>query len=521
MASHVVVIDASARRHQVKTTPGKHLSEVLEEACEKLGLNAAQYGLKYVYMPRHQQEDSITDENYVRHNNKRVDLSKPIRLSGLSSGAKLELVQLSKSAGVVSIALQLPEPEASGGPNARLTEKFPSSTTLWQLLRGFETGVAGGTEPRNFTARGVPSTAQGSSGAGRLYYEQPVMNIMNRELASFTDLQKSLAQLGFNTGSALLRLSFRVTETPLEEAMQQIQQYFISVEGEGPAAPPPSQTQQAAPSPQPEPAPPQTQPEWIEDTSAQLASPSQPEPSAPSSSQPSITTSATGRPISVYRPPTASTPLAALMSHNEADYTPTVEHAQAHQKSLQQNSRNVRLKTEAELAAQADEDAAKWGAVKDVGIKIRFPDQSSVVATFSQSDTGVDLYNEVRNFLEDQWRSEAFLLRLPSVKGKSDTVPDQSNKRLIQDLQLKGRVLVTFTWDEQKASVQARSTKSILRPEVMKQAGDLQVPTVPAGNPGDGHDPGVKINVTKKDTSEDGGQSKSKVPKWLKGLSKK
>ena len=46
MASHVVVIDATARRAVVKTTPGKHLSDVLQEACNKLGLEASQYGLK-------------------------------------------------------------------------------------------------------------------------------------------------------------------------------------------------------------------------------------------------------------------------------------------------------------------------------------------------------------------------------------------------------------------------------------------------------------------------------------------
>lgn len=46
MASHVVVIDSTARRATIKTTPNKTLSEVLEEACGKLGLNAAQYALK-------------------------------------------------------------------------------------------------------------------------------------------------------------------------------------------------------------------------------------------------------------------------------------------------------------------------------------------------------------------------------------------------------------------------------------------------------------------------------------------
>jgi tether containing UBX domain for GLUT4 len=44
--SHVVVIDSSARRAVIKTQPSTHLSDVLQEACSKLSLNAAQYGLK-------------------------------------------------------------------------------------------------------------------------------------------------------------------------------------------------------------------------------------------------------------------------------------------------------------------------------------------------------------------------------------------------------------------------------------------------------------------------------------------
>ena len=165
----------------------------------------------------------------LRNNKKDIDLSRTIRLSGLASGAKLELVQLSKSAGVVSVALQLPESEAQGLPNARLTDKFPSSTTLWLILRKFETGVAGNVaSKRNLTARGVPST---DAGAGRLYYERPVVQIMGRELTSFTDLQKTLAQLGCNNGSILLRLSFKPSDTPLEEAMAEIEGYFHSVDG--------------------------------------------------------------------------------------------------------------------------------------------------------------------------------------------------------------------------------------------------------------------------------------------------
>lgn len=159
-----------------------------------------------------------------------MDLSLAFRLTGLTSGAKLELVQLSRSPSVVTVAIQLPESEARGVPNGRLLDKFPSSTTLWHILRKFEAGVAGGGSTRNLTARGVPSTDNGGTGAGRLFYEIPVLQTLGREMSTFADLQKSLAQLGFNSGNILLRLSFRRTEEPLEVAMVKIQDYFKVVE---------------------------------------------------------------------------------------------------------------------------------------------------------------------------------------------------------------------------------------------------------------------------------------------------
>ena len=110
-------------------------------------------------------------------------------------------------------------------------------TTLWLMLRRFETGSDdGGCRPsRNLTARGITRLNDGSSGAGRLYYETPVLQYMQRELSSFVDLQKTLAQLGFNSGSALFRLSFRATDQPLEVAMAEIDRYFQSFETEAKA----------------------------------------------------------------------------------------------------------------------------------------------------------------------------------------------------------------------------------------------------------------------------------------------
>jgi hypothetical protein len=46
MASHVVVIDTSFRRVTIKVTPGKYLTDVLEEACTKFSLKSSNYGLK-------------------------------------------------------------------------------------------------------------------------------------------------------------------------------------------------------------------------------------------------------------------------------------------------------------------------------------------------------------------------------------------------------------------------------------------------------------------------------------------
>ena len=46
MASHVVVMDSSARRAVIKTSPGKFLSDILQEACAKLGLDSSRYGFR-------------------------------------------------------------------------------------------------------------------------------------------------------------------------------------------------------------------------------------------------------------------------------------------------------------------------------------------------------------------------------------------------------------------------------------------------------------------------------------------
>ncbi|KAJ5787178.1 hypothetical protein N7457_002168 [Penicillium paradoxum] len=460
MSAHVVVIDATARRATIKTTPSKHLTDILQEASSKLGYNANQYSLK--------------------HNRKQLDLSLSFRLSGLSSGAKLELVQLSRSPSVVTVGLQLPESEARGAPNGRILDKFPSTTTLWLVLRKFEAGVAGSGPIRNLTSRAAPS-AEGGDSAGRLYYEIPVLQILEREVSSFTDLQKTLAQLGFNSGSVLMRLSFRRTEEPIEEAMVKIGEFFKSSEDEVPS----TQDNNAAPAAVPigsesqEPAPQQPSASPPEPSNVTAASDQAGPPS--STAEPVVGATDSVRNVTVFSPPSDDTPSSAKLAYNENDYVPSIEHAKLHQRLLNQSSRPQRLPTDAEIVAKTEAEAAKRAAIRDVDVKIRFPDQSQVVARFGPSDTGQSLYDFARGCLAPPFASEEFNLTVHGVaKSKHPSaIPVSDKKHLIKHLGLAGRVLVNFSWaDSAPAFVHERRAET-LRPELRSQAQQIKVEQPP------------------------------------------
>jgi tether containing UBX domain for GLUT4 len=257
---------------------------------------------------------------------------------------------------------------------------------------------------------------------------------------------------------------------------------------------------------------------------------SQPSNAEPSSEPSEILSTTTSRPLSVYRPPSRSTPSAALTTHNEADYTPTVEHAQIHQKLLNNSTRNVRLLTDSQLAEQAAVEAEKYSAIKDVEIKIRFPDQSAITSKFGQEDTGATLYRFVRDdCLAPQFKQQPFVLRNPGIKpgGTGDTIPDsdEPKKKLIQGLLLKGRVLVVFEWAD-SASLEARGARSVLKEELRAVAAEMKVEDLSVGPKEEVK--GVRVDLGKGKGKDEGdgdgsgaGGLGKKMPKWLKGLAKK
>lgn len=467
-----------------------------------------------------------------RYQNKPLDLSRSIRQTGLSPGAKLELVVASRSPSVVSIALQLTQSDAGSAPGGRLMDKFPSDTTLWLVLRKFES--AGGGANLNFTGRAVAQTDGGESGPGRILYETPVLNIMGRELSSFTDLQKTLAQLGLTNGSSLIRLAFRKTDVPLDEAMTDIGNYFKSLEAPEVAAAPQSAaleerkletklaegavdaavTEHAS-----------TPPMDIDgpvsgaasDTNAIPPSPAEPEIS--SAGSPQTIVGPQDRPISVFAAPSTSTPRAALLPDDDADYEPSIAHAKLHQTRLLASTQNRRLLSDDEAAAASAAAAAKRSAVTSVSIKIRFPDQLTVVSSFTDKDTSRELYDFVRGVMIPVAEGEPFSLVWMGARGPV-TVPKAGEKKLVADLGFRGAMLLSFVWDE-GASAEVRK-RSVMRDEFVSKAQEVQINAVePVELSREEADEEAKKDQGKEKDESRGSKPKGGVPKWLKLPGKK
>lgn len=415
-----------------------------------------------------------------RYNNKPIDLSLSFRLASLPPGANLELVQASRSPAVISVGLQLPD-------NKRIIQKVSSATTLWKILRILETS-----NKLNMTERALPSTGEG---AGRLYYEMPVLNVMNREFGTFEELQKTLAQIGVTSGNVLLRLSYKSSGTPLEEAMQEISKFFKE-EAEASGVKQPNQVpdKRAVPledskmdidEPNQELEPVQelgsttsttSKSAPISETLNQLESLTSTSPTtqlSSTTSDPSDTTSVPS--LTIYSPPTTSTPLAATMPFQEQDYVPTIEHAQTHQSRLLASTRNTRLPSDKEIAAKQAAKAETISAISSIRVRVRFPDLSVLEAVLSNNNNSASgIYAIVRENM--RYPNANFVLRfVDGASGRTKDVPDDNRTDVVKNLGWRGGTLVTFTWADVGASPAAKHEPA-LKDEVLKVAKKMDIP---------------------------------------------
>ncbi|KAK3995363.1 GLUT4 regulating protein TUG-domain-containing protein [Cladorrhinum sp. PSN332] len=493
MAAHVEVVSTDLRRAKVKVLPSTYLVDVLDEACKKLNVKSDKYELKY--------------------KQKIIDLTGPFRTSGLVSGAKLELVQKSKSASVVSIALDV--------NGQRYVKKLPSDMTLWQTLRQFEAAEKG----LDITGRGVPV----GQSTGQLYHLAPVVNIMGREYSTLEDLQKTLSQCGINSGSIVFRVNFRLTEKTLFDAMSDISQFLKDVE---PGEPKPEVKEEAKPVSVAEESQVQNKsPEGVTQTEEPVAATTEEEAAPTTAAQPSTAedpmeidqpavaeTTPVDRlqPTGVFSAPSASTPVAATIKDDDEDFEPTTAHAQLRQQQLAQRAQNTRLKSDAELAAIAAEEAAKLAKVTKVEIRVRFPDGSSAVWTASPEDTGAWLYEAIRGVMLHA--NQPFKLVIPGRK----THIEDNNKRLVAGYKLQSRELLNLLWED---SVPPAARKEpFLKSSVADKAKAIPIPDVPKVGAYDDRaaaGPSSKpANTSKGSNNLDPDAMKKKLSKFL-GLGKK
>ena len=321
-----------------------------------------------------------------------------------------------------------------------------------------------------------------------MYYEAPVLRILSKEFTELEDLQKTLAQVGINSGSVRIDLSYRKTDMPLEAAMSQIGGYFQEVAGdmtnsaiskEMPGTEPvTAELAKVAGSPLPQSSSPQSQ-------SQPQLQPQQPSQSQrdntspiPIVSEPSLLDSGR-RQAEFFAAPTGTVPVAAEVAVNDNDYVPSIADAKRHQLSLEQRSKNRRLLSDAELDAIEDEKRARKEAVRETTVKIRFPDETSVTFKVTLEDTGASLYAFARELIME--KSQPFWLMYRGAKKPNERLEDNEKVKLIKDAGFNGPTLVNFNWQE-GASEEARK-KPALEEEYRKRAKQLKVPEPPTVAP--------------------------------------
>ena len=212
-----------------------------------------------------------------------------------------------------------------------------------------------------------------------------------------------------------------------------------------------------------------------------------------------------------------------LPGYSEDDYIPTLDHAQLHQARLASETRNRKLLSDAELATAQRERETVLAKVKDVLVRLRFPDQSIAQRSFGQDATVADLYAVCRKVME--MPTSAFELRALSAgadgkPGALSALKEEGGdgvKRLIKDLSWQGRVLVTVVWgnDVTKEVKDAPSLKK----EYRAKAEELKAPVLEGQE--ESKQEQVPAEIKKEDKKGKAVDRESRMKNLLKGLSKK
>ncbi|ORY77754.1 GLUT4 regulating protein TUG-domain-containing protein [Protomyces lactucae-debilis] len=444
MSSFVIVTDARNRQYKIQTTPAKPLTEILQEVCKRAEVDATQHTLK--------------------HGKHLLDCSLTIRLAGLPAGAKLDLVVASKRIAFVNIAL-----DVAGA--IRLKASCLASSTLWDVLCTFEQqGV-----------RLIERAAQTDA----YRRAQPILTINNRMFESDAVLRETtLAALGIQQGSAVIKVAFRDTQELLPERIRDaplaepvMQQAAIAVPG-------------------------------IMQTPATLPASLQATASIPSE-QPIDRQMVILRPSQDAQPVYANTP-------DEDPHTPSIDQAKRYLSLLQQPNKASQepLMTRAQREAAAALVTQRTTLPTILKFKFRFSSQVAggvqVLAEFSPGEVTASLYDFIASLLLEG-QENAF--------GLETGYPD---RRLLPRYAPGSLRLLGFGAATALQVVPAGASPLTLREEVLSQAVEAREHVEKRRVQEELEDAkeaeSMASTKTTKDTStkEPSSHGAKKVPKWLK-----
>lgn len=187
-----------------------------------------------------------------------------------------------------------------------------------------------------------------------------------------------------------------------------------------------------------------------------------------------------------------------------------------HQISIQAATQNTRLPTDAEIQSASSAAASRLSAIKSIDIKIVFPDQSSVLAPFTNTDTTQDLYTYVRGLLARP--DQGFGLSYAGAKGMV-LLDEAAGKMLIPDLRFTGNTLIRVMWGD-AVGIDIRHSPS-LKDDVRKEAMEFVVRSFDDTD-ADKDERGSSGTAPEvKEDKKSGSGSSGKLPKWLKLPGKK
>ncbi|CDK26412.1 unnamed protein product [Kuraishia capsulata CBS 1993] len=476
----LISVNYGARSLKVKTSPGMLLNEILVRSCNHFKLASDKWALK--------------------HGQSNIDLSLPVRLSGLSAGAKLELVEKpadganNSAPSKITLKLQILDSTIVVPADASLLiGQFETGESVLNILRYFEGRTGLSLVERTTTETDVARRVSVTRGY------RPVVQSFTRTLSTDSELLKPVSDLGFSSGNVVLRLKF---EKVLEEE--------VGLETAESVPAPEEVLQNNEPIPADD-----TKMDVDGDTVLKETSPSA--QSEKHSTRTDVTPEKDLSEVTVFIPDEVPIKAAAT---DDSTYDMSISQAKKYQAMLQKKAGSGPMLSQ-RMRQQA---AASAKAVEICQIRVRFPDWTSIQFSLEPTKTLGDLYSSLLEFLVEQkgGTSDGMFFHLATTHPHRilNKTKDDFTKRLVSDLEFGHRTVLVFEDIERVSGKRYLKDQYLSEARPISEAAEVQLDHHRSDLEDAEHEI-LEEATTVRPTAASQTRSSSKVdgkkiPKWLK-----